>query len=122
MKKTLLVVDDETNVVELLKAIFQEEQFKIITAYSGKEALDVLKRVKPDLILLDIMMPGMSGFDVCEKIRENPKTKNIKIIFLTALKLSAIDEKYLKNLNTLDYIVKPFDNDELIKRIKKAFD
>ena len=118
MKKKIMIVDDEEGIVELVTAILEEEGYEVITAMDGKECLEKLKKVKPDLILLDMMMPGMSGREVCEKIRKNPKTKNLKIVFLTVARFSEMGKGVLKKLNVLDYITKPFDNKDLIRRIK----
>jgi len=118
MKKKIMIVDDEEGLIELVKAILEEEGYEVITAMDGKECLEKLKKVKPDLILLDMMMPGMSGREVCEKIRKNPKTKNLKIVFLTVARFSEMGKDVLKKLNVLDYITKPFDNKDLVRRIK----
>ena len=115
-----MVVDDEENVLELVKAILEKEKFSVITARSGKECLELLKKVKPDLILMDLMMPVMTGKDTTKKIRENPKTKDIKIIFLTVARLSEVGIAEIEKLNVLDYITKPFDNEDLVKRVKRA--
>lgn len=120
MTKKIMVVDDEENILELVKAILEKEKFSVITAKSGKECLDLLKKVKPDLILMDLMMPSMTGKEATKKIRENPKTKNIKIIFLTVARLSEVGMEELDKLNVLDYITKPFDNEDLVRRVKRA--
>jgi CheY-like chemotaxis protein len=119
MKKKIMIVDDEENLVELVKAIFENEGYEVIPAYSGKECLEKLEKVKPDLILMDMMMPGMTGKETTKKIRENPKTKNLKIAFLTVVRLSEIGMEELKKLNVLDFITKPFDNQDLVRRVKK---
>jgi len=120
MPKTIMIVDDELHMVELEKAILEAEGFKTITAMNGDEALKLLEKNKPDMVLLDMMMPGMSGREVCEKIRKNPKTKSLKIIFVTVARFSEIGKDLLKNMNVSDYITKPFDNDDFVNRIKKA--
>lgn len=118
-KKTIMVVDDEESLRELLSAILSEEDYDVITAVDGKDCLNKLKESKPDLVLLDMMMPGISGREVCEKIRNDPKTKSLKVAFLTVAKFSESGKEVLKKMNVSDYITKPFDNDNLIKRIKK---
>lgn len=118
--KKILVVDDEESLRELAKAILEPENFEIITASDGAECLEKLKTLKPDLILLDMMMPGMSGRETCEKIRENPKTKGLKVIFLTVAKFSEAGKDILKKMNVSDYITKPFENADLVRRIKKV--
>jgi CheY-like chemotaxis protein len=119
-KKKIMVVDDEENLIELVKAILETEGFDVITAYNGKECLEKLKTAKPDLILLDMMMPGMSGRETCENIRKDSKTKNLKVAFVTVAKFSEVGKDILKKLNAVDYITKPFDNKDLVKRVKKA--
>ena len=114
-----MIVDDEENLVELVKAIFEQEGYEVIPAYSGKECLEKLEKVKPDLILMDVMMPEMTGKETTKKIRENPKTKNLKVAFLTVVRLSEIGKEELKKLNVLDFITKPFDNEDLVRRVKK---
>jgi len=119
MKKKIMVVDDEETLVELVKAVLEQEGLEVISADSGKECLKKLDKAKPDLILMDMMMPAMSGRETVEKIRKNSKTKDLKIAFLTVVRFSDIGKDALKNLNVLDYITKPFDNDDLVERVKK---
>jgi len=120
MKKRIMIVDDEENVVGLVKAIFEQEGFEVIVAYDGQECLEKLEKVKPDLILMDMMMPKMTGKEVTKKIRANPKTKGLKIAFLTVVRLSEIGKDELKKLNVLDFITKPFDNADLVNKVKKV--
>lgn len=119
-KKKIMVVDDEQSLVELVRAIFGQEGFEVISAYSGSECLEKLKKEKPDLILMDMMMPGMSGRETTERIRADPKTKGLKIVFLTVARFSEVGKDSLKNLKVADYITKPFDNKDLVKRVKKT--
>jgi DNA-binding response OmpR family regulator len=120
MAKKILVVDDEPHILELVKGILEIENYSVDTSSSGQEALQKLEKTTPDLVILDMMMPGMSGREVCEKIRKNPKTKNLKVIFLTVARFSEVGKKVLDDMKVLDYITKPFENEELVKRIKKA--
>ena len=117
-KKTIMVVDDEDSLLELVRAILEEDGYKVETASNGEEALERLKTVKPDLILLDMMMPEMSGRAVCDKIRENPKTRDLKVAFLTVAKFSEVGKDQLSKMKVCDYIMKPFENEDLLKRIK----
>lgn len=119
MPKTIMIVDDELHMVELEKAILEAEGFKTITALNGEEALKILASKKPDLVILDMMMPGMSGREVCEKIRKSPKTKHLKVIFVTVARFSEIGKEQLKGMDVLDYITKPFDNNDFTARVKK---
>jgi CheY-like chemotaxis protein len=120
--KTIMVVDDETALTELLEEVLKSHGFKVLIAHSGKECLEMLKKAKPDLILMDVMMPSMTGRETVEKIRENPKTKDLKIAYLTIVRYSGGDLKESKKLNIADYITKPFDSDELIFRINKMLE
>jgi len=118
-KKKIMLVDDEHNILELVSELLMNEGYAVIATSSGREALEKLKTTKPDLILLDMMMPNMSGRQVCEQIRKNPKTKNLKVAFLTVAKFSEAGKEKLNQLKVLDYITKPFDNADLLERIKK---
>ncbi|MCK5022800.1 MAG: response regulator [Candidatus Aenigmarchaeota archaeon] len=118
-KRKIMIVDDEESLIALLTAILEEEGYEVIPAINGEEALEKLKTVKPDLMLLDMMMPGMSGRETCENIRKNPKTENLKIAFVTVAKFSEAGKGKLDSMKVSDYITKPFDNDDLLKRIKK---
>ncbi|MFH2020640.1 MAG: response regulator [archaeon] len=120
MAKKILVVDDEPHILELVKAVLETDEFEVATASGGTEALKILDKSKPDLVLLDMMMPMMSGREVCEKIRANPKTKNLKVIFLTVARFSETGKKVLEEMKVSDYITKPFENQDLINRVKKA--
>ncbi|MFH0869558.1 MAG: response regulator [archaeon] len=119
MPATIMIVDDEPHIVELEKAILEASGFKTMTAGGGADALKLLEKNKPDLVILDMMMPGMSGREVCEKIRKNPKTQNLKVIFVTVARFSEVGKLSLKGMNVLDYITKPFDNEDFLNRIKK---
>ena len=110
-----MVVDDEPLIVKVVKDIFKEEGYKVITALSGQECLEKLKNSSVDLILLDIMMPGMDGWDTCAKIKSVKKTEKIPIVFLTA-KTDPVS-KSMGRLASADYITKPFDMKDLKKRI-----
>ena len=115
-----MIVDDEPTLVELVTAILEQKGFEVISAYNGKECLNKLKTVEPDLILMDMMMPEMSGRETVEKIREDPKTKNLKIVFLTVARFAETGKDILTKLNVVDYITKPFDNADIVARVKKA--
>lgn len=117
--KTIMVVDDSYVLLKTVKEALESSGFHVITAQSGEEALRKLKEAKVDLALLDIIMPSMSGLDLTTKIKEDKKFKNLKIAFLTILNFSENQKKSLKKYNILDYIQKPFDNEDLIRRVKK---
>ena len=117
---TILVVDDEPSVTKLLSMLLTSEGYEVITARTGEECLKKLEAIKPDLIVMDMMLPGMDGKDALEKIRENPDTADIKVIFLTVTYMSDAGITEMKNLRVLDYIIKPFKKEDLVKRIKKV--
>jgi putative two-component system response regulator len=117
VKPTILIVDDQPTNLQILGKRLQLENYTIMAAMNGKIALEMVEERKPDLILLDIMMPEMSGFEVCEKLKNNPTSQNIPIIFLTA-KTDTEDIVKAFNLGAVDYISKPFNYAELLSRIK----
>jgi CheY-like chemotaxis protein len=118
-KKVIMVVDDEPDVCKLVSDILRGEGYEPVVANSGKEALKRLEKIKPDLMLLDFFMPEMSGRELCVKIRADPRFKKIKIAFLTVAQFSIKGQDNLNRMNVLDYIQKPFDYKELVKRVKK---
>ena len=118
MAKVILHVDDEPDVLALVKVVMEREGYKVISAESGKECLDTLKKQNADLILLDIMMPKMSGWEVLKKVKKDYPA--MKVVFLTVVK---INEKMLADLmkdGLTDYIQKPCSNVEMVARVKKA--
>ena len=110
----VLVVDDDANIVKLIKLYLEKEDYTVVTASNGIEALDVYKRENPSIIVLDIMMPQLDGNGVCREIR---KTSDVPIIMLTA-KGETFDKVWSLELGADDYIVKPFEPKELVARIK----
>ncbi len=114
--KRVLIVDDTEDILLVVSRRLKSWGYETFTAQSGEEGLEVAFQEIPDLILLDIMMPKMKGRDVCAKLKADPKTKGIPVIFLTALGL-ADHVKAGMDLGADDYIVKPFEPAELKKRI-----
>lgn len=112
--KTILVVDDEKPIADILEFNLKKEGFKVFCAYDGEEALEMVDEVKPDIMLLDIMLPKKDGMDVCREVR---KTHDFPIIMLTA-KDSEIDKVLGLELGADDYVTKPFGTRELIARVK----
>ncbi|MFH1228868.1 MAG: response regulator [Candidatus Aenigmatarchaeota archaeon] len=119
VKKQVMVVDDEKHILTLLKEVLEIEGFNVITAESGMECLTKLKKVKPDLIVMDMMMPKMSGYDTIRKIRENAKTKELRIVILTVSRIEEVSMFELSKYKILDYINKPFDIKEIVEKLKK---
>lgn len=117
MDKTLLVVDDELHILELIKFNMEKNGYNVITAENGLEALRIVEEEKPDLVLLDLMLPGIDGLEVCKKIRKNPNVESIPIIMLTA-KGEELDKILGLELGADDYITKPFSVRELVARVK----
>lgn len=114
---TLLVVDDNPKNLQIVALILRELNYKLIIATDGKSAVDLVERARPDLILLDVMMPGMDGFDTCKMIKSKPANDNIPVIFLTALSEKVNTVKGFE-VGGVDYMVKPFNKEELVTRIK----
>lgn len=118
-QNSVLIIDDEVDILNLLALHLRLKNYIVYQASNGKDGIELAISEKPDIIIIDVMMPDMSGFEVCKKLKESIETANIPIIFLTAR--STIDDK----INGLgcgadDYIVKPFDFDELEMRIKRS--
>ncbi len=117
---TILVVDDDEVNLELAEMIIDAKLgYNVLRASSGRQALEVLTQNKVDLILLDVMMPGLDGMQTLQMIRDNPKTKDIPVILLTAAGDVMTVVKGSK-LGIKDYIKKPFDSDDLVDRILKV--
>jgi two-component system, OmpR family, alkaline phosphatase synthesis response regulator PhoP len=114
---TVLIVDDNPQNVELLQAFLEALPVKIATAYDGVEALAAVEKHNPDLILLDIMMPRMSGFQVCRKLKADEKTRDIQILMVTALNELG-DVEQAAECGTDDFISKPVSKFELLTRVK----
>lgn len=116
-KKRILLVDDEAQLVELVKMRLEANGYQVLTAYDGKEALDVAKKEMPDLIILDLMLPKIDGYKVCRMLKFDEKYKKIPIIMFTARALEA-DKKAGMEVGADDYITKPFEPELLLMKIK----
>ncbi len=117
MKKgKILVVDDEINITQILEFSIGSEGYEVITAQNGEDAIDTAKREQPDLIVLDIMMPKIDGYEACRILKANPLTKHIPVVLLTA-KGRDIDKRLGYEVGATDYIVKPFSPSKLVDRI-----
>lgn len=116
----LLIVDDEPHIRLLLEQALEEledSDVELLRATNGLEALDVIKSEKPNLVFLDVMMPGMSGFDVCNKVKNELEMKDVYIIMLTA-KGQEFDKQKGKEVRANEYITKPFDPDMILEKAK----
>ena len=116
MNDTILIVDDVPDNMNLLHRFLSKRGFKILIAQDGQGSLETVNYARPDMILLDVMMPGMSGFEVCECLKADPKTRDIPIIFMTAL-TDTVDKVKGFRLGAADYITKPFQHEEVLARI-----
>lgn len=117
IKGSVLIVDDNVQNIQFLGEILENNQYEVSVAKSGEQALEYLHKELPDLVLLDIMMPGKNGYDICTILKKNNYTKNIPVIFLTA---KAEPEDIIKGfeVGAVDYITKPFRTPELLARVK----
>lgn len=118
---TILLVDDEPNIIVPIEFLMKQQGYAVEKAYNGEEALAVLKSYIPDIIILDVMMPEMDGFEVAKQIRKNPTCNDVRIIFLTA---KGTDNDKLNGYATGGeaYITKPFDNDNLVNVVNEMLE
>jgi phosphate regulon transcriptional regulator PhoB len=117
MNKTILIVDDEKDIVELLAYNLDREGYQIAKAYDGNQALKYIKATPPDLVILDLMLPEINGFEICREIRKKPDTERLPIIMLTA-KTDVVDKIMGLEIGADDYITKPFNVRELLARAR----
>ena len=116
-QSTVLIVDDNPQNIELLQAFLESLPVKLVTAVDGVDALEKVAQHNPDLILLDVMMPRMSGFQVCRRIKADPKTRDIQVLMVTALnELGDIEQA--SECGTDDFVSKPVNKFELLTRVK----
>jgi DNA-binding response OmpR family regulator len=117
MGNRILVVDDEAALVELLAVNLELEGFQVARAHDGEEGLSAAVSERPDVVLLDVRMPGIDGFEVCRRLKESPATKDIPVIMVSAYAQPAdVERGFL--LGAADYVKKPFDVTELVPRIR----
>ncbi|MBP9733321.1 MAG: response regulator transcription factor [Candidatus Omnitrophica bacterium] len=119
-KKTILVIEDEKNIQELLRFNLEEEGYRVLCASTGDRGLETASREKPDLIVLDVMLPGVSGTDILKAIRANSKIANTPVLMLTARSQES-DKVLGLELGADDYVTKPFSTRELAARVKALF-
>ena len=120
MARKILTCDDEKHIVRLIQVNLERQGYEVITAYNGVECLEKVKEDRPDLIVLDVMMPEMTGFEVLETLKKDPETENIPVIMLTA---RAQDSDVLRGWQSGGecYLTKPFNPMELIAFVKRIF-
>ena len=122
MNKKIAIVDDEVHIRALLEQsledLEEDHDVELFTAANGQEGLELINEERPDLVFLDIMMPAMNGYDVCQMVRNNPDLKHVKVVLLTAKGQEADRERGLA-VGATQYMTKPFDPDELLDLAKE---
>jgi len=121
MSKRILVVDDEPGIVKTIRLRLKAKQFDVVTGSNGEEALKGVKENKPDLVILDVMMPPPNGFQVCRTLKDDPEFKSIPIILLTA-KATESDKFWGTESGADAYITKPYNHEELIAKINELLE
>lgn len=117
-KKKILLVDDEPQLVDVVKMRLEANDYEVISAYDGQEALDKVKKDRPDLIILDLMLPKIDGYKVCRMLKFDQKYKEIPVIFFTA-RAQEEDMKLGKEVGSDAYIIKPFEPQALLAKMKE---
>ncbi|HMW34693.1 MAG TPA: response regulator, partial [bacterium] len=118
--KTILCVDDEHDILDILTYNLKKEGYQVYTADNGDKAITMAEKIRPDMVLLDIMMPGKDGLEVCKALRANPHLKDAHVIFLTA-KADEVDEIIGLEFGADDYVTKPFSPRKIVARVKALF-
>jgi DNA-binding response OmpR family regulator len=121
MAKKILIVDDEPSIIVALQFLMEQNGYETLVAFSGEEAMEVVAQHRPDLILLDIMLPVVDGFEVCQRVREKVDWKDIRIVLVTALDRESNVAKGLA-LGADAYVTKPFANADLIAKVKELLE
>ena len=121
MEKNVLIIDDDEKLSKMLAFLFMAKGFKVESANSGPAAFKVLERIKPSIVILDVMMPEMDGFEVCEKVKGDPILKDIPVIILSALSSEQNREKSV-SLGAYAYFEKPFKSAELVSTAVEAIE
>lgn len=121
MPKKILIVDDEPSIIVALQFLMEQNGYETLAAFSGEEAMEAVARYHPDLILLDIMLPVVDGFEVCQRVREKAEWKDIRIVLVTALDRESNVAKGLA-LGADAYVTKPFANADLIAKVKELLE
>lgn len=117
-KKKILIVEDEPDIAESLKARLDLEDFEVQLAGKGEEGVTLARKQKPDLIILDVMLPGIDGYEVCKILKEDPKTQKIPILILTALPhLEDAEKAFSAGAN--EFLNKPYTNERLLIKVRK---
>ncbi len=115
----LLIVEDTPNILELLEVTLRFMKFNVLTAHDGQEALESIEKQRPALIITDILMPRMDGFTFVYRLRSNPETQTIPVIFLSATYIAPEDKDFALTIGATRFLEKPIDNDELLRTINE---
>jgi len=118
MPKRILVVDDEPDILKVIAVRLKAQGYEILTAVDGKEALDLIQQQRPDLVLLDLRLPVMDGYEVCRRMKSDDDLKDIPVIILTATVPEKLAQK-MEELKANDYMTKPFIPENLLEKVKK---
>jgi DNA-binding response OmpR family regulator len=121
MPETILIVDDEPSIVAPLQFLMQRNGYRVLVAQTGEQALEIIAAEKPHVVLLDIMLPGISGFDVCRMVREDRQLDKTRIVLVTAMGHRVNMAKGLA-LGADAYITKPFANEAIVSKVKELLD
>jgi two-component system alkaline phosphatase synthesis response regulator PhoP len=117
MAKKILIVDDEPSITVPLKFLMEQNRFEVMVVHSGEDALAAIDDFEPDLVLLDVMLPAVDGFQVCQSLRNNPRHKHLKVVFLSAMTRD-LDIAKGNTLGADAYITKPFANADVVNQVK----
>ncbi|MEJ8572611.1 response regulator transcription factor [Microbaculum marinum] len=117
MSRHVLIVEDEENIVESLTFLLKREQFEVTSVLDGARAIETLQSGRPDLMILDVMLPGADGFDVLRTIRSRPELENLPVVMLTA-RMQQQDRRLAEEIGVNAFITKPFSNAEVVSVVK----
>jgi len=117
-KKTILIVDDNEDITTTYRVVLDRMGYGVVVVKDGLEVLDVIEKVKPDLVLLDVLLPGLSGSEICKSIKETAQTRDIPVVAITA-SVSADTRKRMKEVGADEFLLKPIDVSDLNRVIKQ---
>lgn len=125
-KPRVLLVDDEPDFVEAVTIVLESNNFEVIPAYDGEEGLRKAREEKPDVIILDVMMPGKDGYEVCSELKSDPEVEHIPVLLLTAVMKNIAHTRWTREMGMRteanDYIDKPVEPDELVRRLERLIE
>ena len=119
MSNVILIIDDETTTLKLVKMVLEREGYQIFTAKNGADGLRKAEEIKPDLVILDIVLPGIDGYQVCQYLRTNPSTASVPVLMFSSLHLPA-DQNRAFDAGSNDYLTKPVKMAQLLEKVRTA--